>query len=57
MKNTDIKVLIMCVVAFIISTLGIVVAPTLMAQIFFATIDLFIATLIIFLLSENNNHN
>jgi len=52
MKNTDIKVLIMCVVAFVISTLGIVVSPTIMSQIFFATIDLFIVTLIIFLLGE-----
>ena len=57
MKNTDIKVLIMCVVAFVISTLGIVVSPTIMSQIFFAVIDLFIATLIMFLLGEIKNHN
>jgi len=50
--NTDIKVLIMCVVAFVISTLGIVVSPTMMSQIFFAVIDLFIAILIMFLLGE-----
>jgi len=57
MKNTDIKVLIMCVVAFVISTLGIVVSPTIMSQIFFAVIDLFIAILIMFLLGEIKNHN
>ena len=57
MKNTDIAVLLMSVVAFIIATLGIVVSPTIMSQIFFATIDLFIVTLIVFLLGENKKHN
>ena len=50
--NTDIKILVMCVAAFVISTLGIVVSPTMMSQIFFAVIDLFIAILIMFLLGE-----
>ena len=57
MKNTDITVLLMSAVAFVICTLGIIISPTILSQIFFTIIDLFIVTLIVFLLNEFKDHN
>ena len=44
MKNTTL-ILVMTAVAFAVCTLGVVIAPTIEAQMFFGIIDFFIITI------------
>ena len=51
MKDTTV-ILLATAVAFVVCTLGIVIAPTIMSQVFFGAIDLFIITLFVFVSGE-----
>jgi bacteriorhodopsin len=51
MKDTTV-ILLATAAAFVVCTLGIVIAPTTMAQVFFGVIDLFIITLFVFVSCE-----
>jgi bacteriorhodopsin len=51
MKDTTF-ILLATAAAFVVCTLGIVIAPTNMAQVFFSAIDLFIIVLFVFVSRE-----
>jgi len=54
MKNTTL-ILVMTAVAFAVCTLGVVIVPTIEAQMFFGIIDFFIITIFGFVSSEAIN--
>ncbi len=57
MKNTDTTILVISAAAFGVCSLAVIFAPTIVLQAFFGVIDLFIITVILFLLSEIKSKN